>query len=144
MAADSAPPGLASPGPEPGPPGPAHGHRRRPGRDRARVIRPATTPFPRPPAESTDFTTAALSGEEHFIPPPPPPLPHLDPVAKGAWTALAGGPGYLLVASLAGWVVPGWAALAAVAAFIGGFTIIVIRLGDGPSRGEGPDNGAVL
>jgi hypothetical protein len=65
-------------------------------------------------------------------------------VAKGAWTALAGGPAYLLIASLAGWVVPGWAALASVAAFVGGFTVIVIRLGDGPSRGAGPDNGAVL
>jgi hypothetical protein len=65
-------------------------------------------------------------------------------VAKGAWTALAGGPAYLLVASIAGWVVPGWAALAAVAAFVGGFTVIVMRLGDGPSGGAGPDNGAVV
>jgi hypothetical protein len=71
-------------------------------------------------------------------------LPHLDSVAKGAWTALFGGPAYLLVASIVGWVVPGWAALGAVAAFVGGFTIVVLRLGDGPSRGAGPDNGAVL
>jgi hypothetical protein len=65
-------------------------------------------------------------------------------MTKGAWAALLGGPAYLLVASIAGWVVPGWAALGAVAAFIGGFTVIVLRLGDGPSRGAGPDNGAVL
>ena len=82
--------------------------------------------------------------DEHYIPPPPPPLPHLDPVAKGAWTALFGGPAYLLIASIVGWVVPGWAALGAVAAFVGGFTVVVLRLGDGPSRGAGPDNGAVL
>ena len=30
--------------------------------------------------------------EEHFIPPAPPPLPKLDPMAKGAWVALFGGP----------------------------------------------------
>jgi hypothetical protein len=55
-----------------------------------------------------------------------------------------GGPGYLLLATLVGWTVPGWAALLAVAAFIGGFAVVVLRLGDGPSRGSGPDNGAVL
>lgn len=115
--------------------GPASG----PGADQARVIRPATAPAPRPPAEDEGPDEA-----EHYIPPPPPPLPHLDPMTKGAWAALLGGPAYLLVASIAGWVVPGWAALGAVAAFIGGFTVIVLRLGDGPSRGAGPDNGAVL
>ena len=65
-------------------------------------------------------------------------------MAKGAWTALFGGPAYLLVASVAGWVVPGWAALAAVAAFVGGFTAVVLRLGDRPGRDDDPDNGAVL
>jgi hypothetical protein len=40
--------------------------------------------------------------------------------------------------------VPGWAALLAVVAFVGGFAVVVLRLGDGPSRGQGPDNGAVL
>jgi hypothetical protein len=85
--------------------------------------------------------------DEHFVPPPPPPLPHLDSVAKGAWTALFGGPAYLLWATLMGWVVPGWAALLAVMAFVGGFAVIVLRLGDRPSRGAGSDDdddGAVL
>jgi hypothetical protein len=107
--------------------------------DRTRVIRHATTPAPRSPAEEED-----RDEDEHYVPPPPPPLPHLDPVAKGAWTALFGGPAYLLVASVAGWVVPGWAALGSVAAFIGGFTVVVLRLSDGPADDEGPDNGAVL
>jgi len=49
-----------------------------------------------------------------------------------------------VLASLIGWTVPGWAALAAVMAFVGGFALVVLRLGDGSSRGEGPDNGAVL
>ena len=117
--------------------------------DRTRVVRPATPPSfsaPWPPAgagESPD-TDQGDDTEEHFIPPPPPPLPHLDSVAKGAWTALFGGPVYLLVATLVGWTVPGWAALGAIAAFVTGFVVLVLRLGDGPSRGAGPDNGAVL
>jgi hypothetical protein len=40
--------------------------------------------------------------------------------------------------------VAGWAALLAIAAFVAGFVVLVLRLGDGPSRGSGPDNGAVL
>lgn len=109
------------------------------GADRTRVIRHATAPAPRSPAEDDD-----RDADEHYVPPPPPPLPHLDPVAKGAWAALFGGPAYLLVASIAGWAVPGWAALGAVAAFIGGFTAVVLRLSDRPSGDDDPDNGAVL
>jgi len=98
-----------------------------------RIIRPAT-PAPLP----------AAGDDEHFVPPAPPPLPPLDPVSKGAWTALFGGPGYLLVAVLLGWVVPGWAAFCAVAAFVGGFAILVVRMGDRPPRDSGPDDGAVV
>ena len=118
---------------------PASGSTGGPGADRTRVIRHATAPASRSPAEDDHFDE-----DEHYVPPPPPPLPHLDPVAKGAWTALFGGPAYLLVASVAGWVVPGWAALAAVAAFVGGFTAVVLRLGDRPAQDDDPDNGAVL
>jgi hypothetical protein len=102
--------------------------------DRTRVIKPAT-PVQLPANEDDD---------DHYTPPPPPPLPALDPVAKGAWTALFGGPAYLLTATMAGWVIPGWATFGAVAAFVGGFTVVVVRMGDKPSRGSGPDNGAVV
>jgi hypothetical protein len=81
--------------------------------------------------------------EEHYIPPPPPPLPTLAPGAKAAWTGLFGGPGYLLVATLAGWSVPGWALFLAIAAFIGGFTVLVLRQ-DRPDQDSGPDDGAVV
>ncbi len=82
--------------------------------------------------------------DDHYVPPPPPPLPALDPVAKGAWAALFGGPAYLLVAVMVGWEVPGWAAFLAVAAFVGGFATLVVRMGDQPPRDSGPDNGAVV
>ena len=99
---------------------------------RARRIRARKAPS-RPAPEDDD---------EHFIPPPPPPLPKLDPVTKGAWAALFGGPGYLIVATAAGWSVPGIAAFCAVAAFVTGFAILVLRMNDSPGSGpDGPDDG---
>jgi hypothetical protein len=99
---------------------------------RARRIRARKAP-PRP---------APDEDEEHFIPPPPPPLPKLDPITKGAWAALFGGPGYLVVATVAGWSVPGIAAFCAVAAFVTGFAILVLRMNDSPGSGpSGPDDG---
>jgi len=98
-----------------------------------RIVRPAA-PAPSPPA----------GDDEHYVPPVPPPLPRLDPVSKGAWVALFGGPGYLLLAVLLGWVVPSWAAFGAVAAFVGGFATLVVRMGDRPPDDSGPDDGAVV
>jgi hypothetical protein len=82
--------------------------------------------------------------EEHYFPPPPPPLPKLDPVTKGAWAALFGGPAYLLIATAVGWTVPAVAAFFAIGAFVGGFAILVMRMGDEPRDGDGPDDGAVV
>ena len=82
---------------------------------------------------------------EHFVPPPPPPLPKLDPVTKGAWAALFGGPGYLVVATAAGWSVPAIAAFFAVAAFVTGFAILVLRMNEpGPRDPDDGDDGAVV
>ncbi len=100
---------------------------------RPRIVRPASSVPPPAPA-----------ADEDFVPPVPPPLPSLDPVAKGAWTALFGGPGYLLLATMVGWAIPGWAAFLAVAAFVGGFATLVIRMGEKPPRDSGPDDGAVV
>lgn len=105
---------------------------------RARIVRPAARDqLPAEPLPGAD-------DDDHYVPPPPPPLPSLDPVAKGAWAALFGGPGYLLLAVMAGWQIPGWAAFCAVAAFVAGFATLVIRMGDQPPRDSGPDNGAVV
>jgi hypothetical protein len=84
------------------------------------------------------------NADERYVPPHTPPLPKLDPVARAAWTALFGGPGYLFIATTLQWQVPGWAELAAIIAFITGFVVLVSRLGDGPSRRDGPDQGAVV
>jgi hypothetical protein len=104
-----------------------------PGPPQVRIIRPAT-PLPPPPPDSG----------EHFVPPPPPPLPKLDPVSKGAWVALFGGPAYLLVAVIVHWQIPSVAAFIAVAAFVGGFATLVMRMDDKPPEDSGPDDGAVV
>jgi len=114
---------------------------------RRRVVRPASPPPVPGPAFAADAIQSGRFDEdddEHYIPPPPPPLPALDPVAKGAWTALFGGPAFLLVTTTAGWSMPGWATFGAVGAFIGGFAVIVARMGDRPPRDSGPDDGAVI
>jgi len=82
--------------------------------------------------------------EGHYVPPPPPPLPKLDLPAKLAWLALFGGPAYLLFAALIGWNLEGWVLFTAVAAFIGGFVALVVRMGDGPPNDSGWDDGARL
>jgi len=102
---------------------------------RARRIRARKAP-PRPAPEDD---------EEHFIPPAPPPLPKLDPVTKGAWVALFGGPVYLIVATAVGWSIPGIAAFCAVAAFVTGFAILVLRMNEpGPGGPDDGDDGAVV
>ena len=83
--------------------------------------------------------------EGHYVPPAPPPLPRLDPITKGAWLALFGGPAYLIIATVVGWPLPGIAAFCAVAAFVTGFAILVLRMNDpGPGGPDDGDDGAVV
>jgi len=98
-----------------------------------------------PTARGVPADGTPADDEEHFIPPAPPPLPKLDPVAKGAWAALFGGPGYLMVATAAGWSVSGLAAFCSVAAFVAGFAILVLRMhAPGPGGPDDGDDGAVV
>ena len=105
---------------------------------------------PAPPAGAgpargpRDGTAPHDPADEHYVPPPPPPLPRLSPVTKGAWVALFGGPGYLLAATMAGWTIPGWLGFGAVAAFIAGFIVLVLHVGDDRDRDSDPDDGAVV
>ncbi|HEX4062764.1 MAG TPA: hypothetical protein VHY58_17235 [Streptosporangiaceae bacterium] len=100
--------------------------------------------LPAPPSPRS-WTAPDDEDGGHYIPPPPPPLPNMSPVTKGAWVALFGGPAYLLVATLASWSVAGWALFLAIAAFIGGFTVLALRLGDHTDDTSDPDDdGAVV
>ena len=63
-------------------------------------------------------------------------------MTRVAWIALLGGPIYLVASVFLGWEVPSWAAFVAVAAFIGGFVALVLRMGDEPPDDD--DNGAVV
>jgi hypothetical protein len=110
---------------------------------RARIIRQASPP--RPPGPPGPPSADDESGDR-YVPPPPAPLPKLDPVAKGAWAGLLGGPGYLLAATLLGWQISGIAAVIAIVAFIAGFALLVVRMGDRPGQdGDGDGNdGAVV
>ncbi|WP_433510043.1 hypothetical protein ACQP2T_39960 [Nonomuraea sp. CA-143628] len=110
----------------------------------ARVVKPAVDEDADMEAEQGDEDLDEdEDGEERFVPPPPPPLPKLDLPTKLAWVALFGGPAYLLIAAMANWQMEGWALFTAVAAFIGGFVALVVRMGDGPPN-DGWDDGAVL
>lgn len=84
--------------------------------------------------------------DEHFIPPTPPPLPQLQPLTKAAWLALFGGPAYLLIATAMGWSMPGIAVFCAIAAFVGGVALLVLRLNDSDPSSDDDDNddGAVV
>ncbi len=85
------------------------------------------------------------SADDHYVPPAPPPLPRLDPVTKGAWVALFGGPLYLLISTAVGATISGLAAFLAVAAFVGGFVILVLRMDNGrPPDSGSDDDGAVV
>ncbi|GLU46070.1 hypothetical protein [Nocardiopsis ansamitocini] len=81
---------------------------------------------------------------DHFVPPPPPPFPRGDLTSRLAWAGLIGGPAALLVATLIGMSIQGWQVLAILAAFVAGFVVLLIRMGDQPPSDSGPDDGAVI
>ncbi len=91
-----------------------------------------------------DVVPASDPADEHYVPPVPPPLPRLDSVTKIAWLALFGGPLYLLISTATGASISGLAAFLAVAAFVGGFVILVLRMDNGRPPDSGSDDGAVV
>lgn len=80
--------------------------------------------------------------EERYVPPPPPPIPHLAPDRYAAWGGVLGAPALLVVALLVGIHIPAWLGYLLVAAFVGGFIYLVIRMPREP-RDPG-DDGARL
>jgi hypothetical protein len=104
-------------------------------------------PWPGPSggAGRKDVPATDDPANDHFVPPVPPPLPRLDPITKGAWLALFGGPLYLLISTAIGATISGLAAFVAVAAFVGGFVILVLRMDNGrPPDAGSDDDGAVV
>ena len=99
-----------------------------------KIIRFASDPRAYSPPDEPD---------EPYVPEPLPPPARLDPVSKGAWVALICGPGYLLLGTVLHWSISGTEALAAIGAFIAGFVILVVKMGDRPPRDD-DDDGAVV
>jgi len=103
--------------------------------DRRRVIPHTADPRNYSPPEEKD---------ERYVPVPLPPPARPDPITKAAWLAVIGGPAYLLIVSLfLNMSVSPTAAVIAVAAFVGGFVTLVVKLGGRPRRDD-DDDGAVL
>ncbi|MDP9845227.1 hypothetical protein [Streptosporangium lutulentum] len=100
--------------------------------------------FADPETDAESDSEQTEDDEGHYVPPQPPPLPKTDATAKIAWTALFGGPAYLLLSAALNWHLQGWMLFTAVAAFIGGFVALVVRMGDGPPSDSGWDDGAVI
>lgn len=82
--------------------------------------------------------------DDHFVPDPPPPLPESDRVTRLAWAGLIGGPVLIMIAAVFGLSLGGWVLVAALAAFLGGFATLILRMGDRRSDDDGWDDGAVL
>jgi hypothetical protein len=80
--------------------------------------------------------------DEEFVPPTPPPLPKLPPDRLAAWAGLFGSPLVLLVCLILGIGIPHWAGYLLVAAFIGGFVYLVVKMPRGPA--DPWDDGARL
>lgn len=107
--------------------------------DRTGKMPTARVVFSSDPREEEEMPEEDHDG--HYEPPPPPPLPTGDPTTRLAWICLVGGPVYILATVFADWQAPGWAAFLAVAAFIGGFVTLVLRMGDEP---RDDDDGAII
>ena len=132
-------------GPTPPPPGtgtnPGRRFNPRPartGEDGPGVGPPTVVPFAQEPDSEPD------DPEDHYVPPPPPPLPRLDPLTKLAWICVLGGPLFLLLTKVFGWVPVEGSGVLALFAFIGGFVGLVYRMKDDREDDSDSDDGAVV
>ena len=100
---------------------------------------------PPEPARSTSWDDPFPDDDwstDRFVPPPPPPLPRTTLDRTAAWVGVFGSPLVLLVCLVLGIDLPQLVAYGLVAAFVGGFLYLVIRMPRGP-RDPG-DDGAQL
>ncbi|RKS74067.1 hypothetical protein CLV35_2566 [Motilibacter peucedani] len=103
----------------------------------ALLERPGTGP--EPDERVAEFEV--VDHDDHFEPEPPPPLPRITVVTALAWAAVLLMPALFLLALWLHIDVTGWLGLFGVSAFVGGFLVLVSRLGDGP---DDWDDGAVV
>ena len=80
--------------------------------------------------------------DDRFVPPEAPPLTSTDLASRLAWLGVLGGPLVLLLAALTWKHLPTLVVILALAAFVGGFVTLVVRLPR--ERDDGPDDGAVV
>ena len=66
--------------------------------------------------------------EDRFVPPDPPPLPRATPDRLLAWVGVLGSPLVLLASLLLSFSLRGWVAYLLVAAFVGGFVYLVVKM----------------
>jgi hypothetical protein len=79
-------------------------------------------------AEDEDDPFVADRDEDRFVPPEPPPVPRATPDRFLAWAGVLGSPLVLLASLLLSFAIPEWAAYLLVAAFVGGFLYLVVRM----------------
>ncbi|MFP5346036.1 MAG: hypothetical protein ACLGIA_03280 [Actinomycetes bacterium] len=92
-------------------------------------------------AADRDAEIDAMLDEEGYEPPEPPPLPRGDVVSRFAWSGVLGAPLFFLLAALFWHSAPTWLVVGAVAAFVGGFVTLVVRM---PDSRDDDDDGAVV
>ena len=66
--------------------------------------------------------------EDGYVPPPPPPLPQVAPDRGLAWAGVFGSPVVLLLALIFSIDLPSLLGYALIAAFVGGFVYLVIKM----------------
>ena len=109
---------------------------------RRRIVLPGEGTRPIGPGGPGDRNAQQDDEDEGYVPPEPPPLPRGDLVSRVAWSAVIGGPLFLLIAALSWRTLPSMLLLIALLAFVGGFVTLVARMPQ--EHPDDPDDGAVV
>ena len=94
------------------------------------------------PPDAGDPLVRAPHDDDRYVPPPPPPLPVVAGDRMLAWLGLFGAPTILLVTLVLGIAMPPMLGYLLVAAFLGGFGYLVVKMPRGPA--DPWDDGARL
>ena len=94
------------------------------------------------PPDADNPLARAPHDDDRYVPPPPPPLPVVAGDRMLAWLGLFGAPTILLVTLVLGIAMPPMLGYLLVAAFLGGFGYLVVKMPRGPA--DPWDDGARL